>query len=242
MKLQLGRTVAFIVALSSASAIFAGTAQAQNPNTYLYIAHAASGRNMSSSTNPEFPVDISVDNICIAKGETFGEIRGPFSGVAGSFSFKITTANTGAPCTGTAIFTASVSFTEGNTYLGIITLNGSNGVVGQVYPVDLSAVPAGQGRIMVANATLQNLSAKLAFSPSGTAAGSLNVPASMVLGALPPAGMFTATVTPEGTSTVATGPVGVQIESRNVYLYVLGGSTSNNSVQVIGPKVIRDVF
>lgn len=240
MKKLPGRIITFIVTLSCV--MLAVSAQAQSPNTYLYIAHAVSGRNVSSTTNPDFPVDIQVDNICMVKGESFGEIRGPFSGVSGAFTFKITMANSGAPCTGTAIFTSMVSFSEGNTYLGIITLDASNSIVGQVYPVDLTSIAAGQSHVMLANATMQDLTASLALSPSGAPAGSQAVPASSVVLALPPSGLFTTRVYLEGTNTLETGPVSVEIEPRNLYIYVLAGSASNNSVQLIGPRVIRNVF
>jgi hypothetical protein len=238
--LQLGRTMTFVVALSCS--LIAGSAQAQNPNTYLYIAHAASGRAISSTGNPEFPVDIQVDNICMVKGQSFGEIRGPYSGVAGTFTFQISEANSGAPCTNPAIFSAGVTFSTGNSYLGIITLDSSNKIIGQVYPLSFSPIPNGQARIMVANATLQGLSATLAFSPSGAAAGTLNIPASSVSEGAPPTGQFTTSIYLEGTKTLETGPAAVQVENRNLYLYVLGGSATNNSVQLIGPKVIRDIF
>ena len=42
------------------SAIISGSAMAQDQNAYLYIAHAASGRVISSTTNPALPVDMSV--------------------------------------------------------------------------------------------------------------------------------------------------------------------------------------
>ena len=239
MKSLLSRTIIFVVALSCA--LFEGSARAENPNTYLYIAHAVSGRNVSSTASPDFPVDIMVDNICMVKGQTFGEIRGPYSGVAGAYSFEISMANSGAPCTNPAIFTAPVTFTAGNSYLGIITLAPSNNIIGQVYPIDLSPIGAGGARIMVANATLQGLTATLVASPSGASA-SLNIPAASVAEGFPPTGLFTTSIYLEGTSTQETGPVPVQIESRNLYLYVLAGSATNKSVQLIGPKVIRDVF
>ena len=50
MKLNVGRTLVLTLALGSA--MLAGSAQAQDTNSYLYLAHAASGRNISSGTNP----------------------------------------------------------------------------------------------------------------------------------------------------------------------------------------------
>lgn len=240
MKLRLTPIIMSIFALGSAG--FASSAQAQDSNSYLYIAHAASGRNVSSTANPAFPVDIKMNDTCIVTGESFGDIRGPFSGTAGTFNFVISTANSATPCSNPAIFTAAVSVTAGNTYLGVITLNTANNIVGVTYPINLSAIPAGQARVLVANAALQNLTATLAEDPSGAPEGSLSVPAGHALEGAPPVGLLTTSIWLEGTTTLETGPARVQVEARNMYLYVLAGSATNNSVQLIGPKVIRDVF
>jgi len=91
MKLNLGRT--FMLTLAVGGAMLTGPAQAQ-AQTYLYIAHAASGRNVSATANPAMPVDVSVNSNCIEKGLSFGDINGPFTGPAGTFTFKVTMANT----------------------------------------------------------------------------------------------------------------------------------------------------
>jgi hypothetical protein len=239
MKSPLGRSITFIVALGSF--MFACSAVAQS-NTYLYIAHAAPGRTLSSTTSPDLPVDISIDGKCIVQGETFGEIRGPFSGTGGTFDFKVSTANTAAPCSNPAIFTATGTFAADTSYLGILTFDASNSIIGQIYPINLAPVAAGQGHLLIANATQQNLSAEIYLSPSGATASGLVVPASTIAPGVAPAGLYTAKVFLQGPNTWETGPVNVQIESRNLYLYVLAGSATNNSVQVVGPKVIRDVY
>jgi len=130
MKLNLGRT--FMLTLAVGGAMLTGPAQAQ-AQTYLYIAHAASGRNVSATANPAMPVDVSVNSNCIEKGLSFGDINGPFTGPAGSFTFKVTMANTISPCSGSTVFSAPVTLAAGGTYLGIITLNAANAPIGQIY-------------------------------------------------------------------------------------------------------------
>ncbi len=81
MLLNLRRALVITIALGSA--MLTGSAQAQDSNSYLYLAHAASGRNISAGTNPEVPIDVSVNGNCIAGGLSFAEIRGPFAIQAG---------------------------------------------------------------------------------------------------------------------------------------------------------------
>jgi len=239
MKPNLGLTL--MLTLAVGSAMLTGSAQAPAQNTYLYIAHAAPGRNISATTNPAIPVDISVNGNCIERGLSYGDLHGPFTGPAGTFTFKVTMANTVSPCSGASVFSAPVTIAAGNTYLGIITVNASHAAIGQIYPLNLSPVPGGQARFDVANATLQNLNASVtAISPGGLS-GNLSVPASSLRESFVIAGLYTGKVT-DSSNIVRTGPINVEVVARDQYLYVLAGSVTNNSIQVIGPKVIRGVF
>lgn len=239
MKFELGRT--FTLILSFTAAMFAGSAQAENGNTYLYIAHAVSGRNFSAIANPELPVDIKVNGVCVAKGISFGDINGPYSAPASRFTFDVSMANTGSPCTNTTIYSTSATLSAGTTYLGVLTLDAGNELTAQLYEANLFQVPFGQSRILVANATTQDLNAVLT-TQSGGGAGSVNVPASSIREGIAVAGLYTSSIYLDSSNTWEAGPVNVQIGSRNVYIYVLAGSASTDSVQIIGPKVIRDVF
>jgi len=216
--------------------------QAQDTNPYLYIAHAASGRNISSTTNPEFPVDISVDGYCLVKGESFGEIKGPLAGPAGDYGFVVSPANSALPCSNPAVYSVTVPLAAGSTSLGIITLDASSHIIGQLYGLDLSTVPAGSGRVVVANATQQSLSATLTNSGSGGGSASVSIAANSDEESYAPAGEYTGSVYLDGSTTPVIGPLNVAIASRDLYLYVLAGSATNESLQLIGPKVIRDVF
>ncbi len=57
-----------------------------------------------------------------------------------------------------------------------------------------------------------------------------------------PGGLYTTTITGSKANELFVGPVNVQIEQRNNYIYVLAGTTTNNSVQLVGPAVIAGVF
>lgn len=221
------------------SLLFTGAAQSQDNNTYLYIAHAVSGRNISSATNPAFPIDVLVDGqVCIAKDEAFGEIRGPFTSAAGTYSFAVSMANTAAPCSNPAIYSVTADLSAGQTYYGILTLDGNNQVAAQLYQADFSSIPMGQSRVVVANSTNQNLTASL----SGNGSDSVDIGANSLQEANIPSGMYTGNVYLQGTSTAEAGPESINLMSRDLYFYVLGGSANNSSVQILGPKVIKDVF
>jgi hypothetical protein len=236
MKSVFGRVLTLLAFLGCL--MLARPSQAQGSNTYLYIAHAASGRNISAADNPEFPVDISVDGVCIAKGVSFGEIRGPYTAPAATFNFVVSVANTGHPCTNPAVYKVSASFQANITYIGVLTVNASNAVTAQLYEANLSSVPQGSARVTVVNATDQNLTASL----TGNSSESVNISASSAEASNVPTGMYSGSVYLEGTSTLEAGPEPANLMSRDVYIYVLAGSASNNSVQILGPRIIRDVF
>lgn len=229
----------FIIAGLVLGAMLASRCEAQ---TYLYIADAASGRNMSASTNPEYPVDISANGVCISKGLSFGEIVGPYSGTAGTYTFAISPASTGTPCGNTAVYTVTITLSDATTYFGIVTLDSANAITGQIYPADLTSIAHHMSRVVIANATDQNLTAALKNSQDKDGVASIDIAASSVQEATVPSGHYSGSIWLEGTQTWEAGPASADLMSRDLYFYVLAGSASNGSVQIIGPKVIRDVF
>lgn len=236
MKLRFGRILVLLAGLSAA--MFVNSAQGQvDTNTYLFVAHAASGRTHIPGGNPAFPIDIKLNGVCISKGQTYGEIRGPFTAPAGTLSFEVSVANSVDPCSNPTIFSGSNPFSAGTTYLGILTLDSSDNLMGQIYPADLASIPATKSRLIVANASQQDLSAVLTI---GTFSQTASIPKSSVMNFLPAAGLYTATITSGGKT--QTGPIDVTLQQRNASFYVLTGSTSNGTVQIIGPKVIWGVF
>ena len=234
MKLNLGRTLMLLLGLSAA--IFGSSAQAQvDPNSYFYLAHAASGRQYDGG-NPVFPLDISLNGVCISKGQSFGEIRGPFSAPAASFTFVFSAANSLDPCSNPALYSFTRSTSAGTTYVAALTLNGSNALTSLVSTANLSTVGAKKSRLVVVNATQNSLTATLKGSTTQTAP----IAASSFSTFLPPAGMYAASIS--SGATTETGPVNVNLLQNNVYIFVVAGSTSNSSIQLFGPKPIWDAF
>lgn len=227
-----------ILLIALGSAIISGSAMAQDQNAYLYIAHAASGRVISSTTNPALPVDVSVNGICIAKGVPYGDIQGPFSGPAGTYTFLFKRANAAAACTGTAVFSASVALSPGKSYFGVLSVGATNQVTGMIFPVDLSAISSGAGRYEIVNATQQTLGATV--SKTGFNGSVFVQPGTLQAGLLQP-GIYSTSVINTAYAVVS-GPMSAEIAQRNAYLYVIAGSAAKGSVQLIGPKVIAGVF
>ena len=114
-------------------------------------------------------------------------------------------------------------------------------MTGQIYTANLTPVNAGTGRFEVVNATTDTLNAALYNRNNGGLVGSLTVPASSVADGFASSGLYTTNIE-DASNKVLVGPVDVQVEPLNDYLYVLAGSTKNQSVELIGPKVIRGVF
>jgi hypothetical protein len=228
-----------VIALSVAA--YAGIARAQD-SANLYLAHAASGRDISSTADPAFPIDISISGVCVIKGESFGEILGPFSLPAGDTSFRVSMANSLNPCGNSSIFSAAPTLAAG-TSLGVVSNQGST-IIGRIYPVNLSPMPVGDTRALVTNATAQNLAATVTADPRiDGSGGQFNVPAGTMREANPPIGAPEYTsIYLQGTTTLEAGPYGIETHPRTVYLYVFAGSAANHSVQLIGPKAILNVL
>jgi len=220
-------------------AVIAGSAQAQDQNAYLYIAHAASGRVMSSTANPALPVDINVSGVCVAQGISYGEIRGPYAGPAGTYSVTVSTANVASPCGGAVVFSATAPLSAGNTFIGVIALNSLNQPVGLLYSADLSPIPANLSRFEVINVTQASLIATITSTTTGTAAVGVD-PGTLQEGYVA-TGLYTSSITDTSNNLLA-GPISAEFAQRNSYLYVLAGSPDLASVQLIGPKVIGGVI
>jgi len=243
MKFRLDRAIALLVVAGAMFAGLAHSALAQDSNSYLYIAHAASGRNVSPTANPEYPIDVSANGTCIAAGLSFGEIRGPFTIPAATVAFSISKANSEAPCSEPAVFNSNTPMAAAVTYVGVINLTSSNNIFGQLYPADLSPMAVGETRALVINATEQSLSATVTTNPTTDGSGGqFNVQPGVLGEATPPHGMNFTSVYLGGTNTLEAGPVSIETLSRNVYIYIFAGSATNGSVQLLGPKVIRGVF
>lgn len=247
MKFQVRRMVVFFVV--SAFLVLSHLADAQDPNGYLYIAHAAPGRNVSSVANPAYPVDVSIGGNCVAQGATYGEIRGPFTLTAGSYAVVVSVANSAKPCSNSSAFSTSVTLTAGIASLGVISFNSANQLAGTITRIPWSATATTNSRLVVVNVTADALTALLYhgdnFNVPGQLAASANFAANSITTVRAPVGEFTLALSPQvsppGPPLTLAGPLRLDLGAQNIYLMVFAGSAAN-SVQVVGPAVIQGVF
>jgi hypothetical protein len=241
MKVLWDRSIPLIIVLACAA--LPNTALGQDPNAHIFLAHALPGRLVSSTTHPAYPIDIAIDKTCLVQQLDFGDLRGPFTFSPGSHTVTITIANALSPCGGALAFSGGIAPVAGQTQLGVVYLNAGRPFA-LVTNVDLSTVPAGVSRVMMVNISTQSLTAAftLGDSTGGTAAKLATIPPGTSIPFTQTSGQYSLTVYPQGSTTRATGPIEADLVSRNVHIYVLAGSTTNNSVQVVGPIMIKDVL
>jgi hypothetical protein len=224
-------------------ALFAGAANAQSNDTFLYFVHGASGRSVSSSANPAYPVDVLVNGqFCIVQGAAFGDIKGPFTAAAGNFSFKVSVASTSSPCGNPAIYEVSTALTAGQTYFGVFNVTPNGKFYTSLVTADYSTIAAGQSRVVIANYTDKTLSASLT-AESNNETNSLNyIAPGTFQTAVAPSGKYSGGIYVAGTQNLVLGPLSANLQSRDYSIYFLSGSVANSSVQLIGPKTIKNVF
>src|SRR5215471_910876 len=90
------------------------TAMSASENAYMYLVHGVPGRDYSTTTDPQFPVDILInDESCSVRGLAYGAIQGPLTFVAGTYDVKISIANSLAPCSNAAVVDSNVTLDAG---------------------------------------------------------------------------------------------------------------------------------
>ena len=242
------------VMVLSASLLFAGVSShpvlAQSPNASVYVVHGIPGHDVNASLDPALPVDVQVnDSICLLKGFKFTEIAGPFTIPAGSYSFKISLANTVAPCSNPALLTANdVPFTEGENASVVAYLNAEGAPGVKKFDNDLTSTPNGQSRLIVqhtANAPAVDIKvgedtfviARFPFTK--TLAVVRDVTNGQQAAALLPSGELwnyprtRVTLTPAGAIRPVIGPYFFQLVPHTAYLIYAVGSVSTGSFTLI---------
>jgi hypothetical protein len=217
----------------------ANTAVYASDNAYLYLVHGIPGRDYSTVTDPEFPVDVLInDEVCNVHGLSYGAIFGPLTFVPGTYDIKISAANTLAPCTNSPIVVSSVTLNAAKTVSAVLALSGGTPTL-ETFTNNFSPVSANNARIQFALAAdspavqliLQNTSTKKLYTYSVNPKSLLNVTL--------PAGLYTAEVN-EGTTTLVSSTV-IALRSQSVTLMYATGEAANNTVD-LETKAVRDVL
>jgi hypothetical protein len=244
------------VLLLGACLIFSGFASnsafAHSPNASVYVVHGIPGRDVSEALDPALPVDVQVNGeICLLKGFKFGDIEGPFTIPAGTYDFTISLANTVAPCRNNALLTANgVAFAEGENASVVAYLNAAGAPGVKKLDNDLTAIPAGQSRLIVQHtAAAPAVDITVQWNAVYFALGSALVPnvsngqqAAAVLPAVPVTYPFEltntrVTLSPAGQTSPVIGPFYFTLVPKSAYLIYAVGSLNTGSFTLISKAI-----
>jgi Domain of unknown function (DUF4397) len=230
------RTIIGLVILCAAL----GSAALASDNAYMYLVHGVPGLDYAAGTDPEFPVDVLInDEVCYQRGLAFGTISGPLTLAPGSYDVKISIANSLAPCSNAPIVDSTVTLGAGKNVSAVFALDSKGAATLLKFTNNFSAVPANSGRLLFALAAdspavqliVENTSTKKLYTYS--------VNPGALLSATRPAGVYTVEVN-EGTSTLVPSTT-VVLDSQSVALLYAVGEAGNNTV-TMESKTVRDVI
>lgn len=216
------------------------TAMSASENAYLYLVQGIPGRDYSTTTDPQFPVDVLInDETCYVRGLAYGTIQGPLTFVPGTYDVKISVANSLAPCSNAPIVDSSVTLDSGKTVSAVFALNDSGAPGLLTFINNFSTISANSARIVFALAAdsasvqvvLQNTTTKKQYTYS--------VKSDALLIATLPAGNYTIEVN-EGTTTIVPSTA-VDLFSQSATLFFATGEASNNTVN-LQTKTVKDVI
>jgi hypothetical protein len=220
--------------------IVMSTAAFASENAYLYLVHGIPGLDYSTTTDPQFPVDVLInDEVCYLHGFAVGTINGPLTLAAGTYDVKISAANTLAPCTNSPLVDSTITLNGGKNISAVFTLSSSGTPTLETFTNAFNAVTSNDGRVLFALAAdspavqliLQNTAAQKLYTYSVNPGALLNVSL--------PAGNYTAEVN-EGTTTLVPS-TNLTLTAQSVTMLFATGEASNNTV-TLQTKTIKNVI
>ena len=209
-------------------------------NAYMYLVQGIPGLDYSSSTDPQFPVDVLINNeTCYAHGLAFGTIEGPLTFVPGSYDVKVSVASSSAPCSESPLVDSTVTLDGGKNVSAVFALDSAGAPTLQTFSNNFVAVSAGNARISFALAAdspavqviLENTSTQKLYTYSANPGTLLNE--------LLPAGDYTIEVNEGTTTLVPSTPL--TLFSQSVVLIFADGEASNDTV-TLQTKTVRNVI
>ena len=218
----------------------ASTAALASDTVSLYLLQGIPGLDYSATTDPQFPVDVLLNNeICYAHGLAYGTILGPLTLAPGTYDVKISVANSLAPCSQSPIVDSSVELNAGKNVSAVLALSDSAAPALQTFTNNISPVTENDGRILFALAAdspavqliLQNTSTKKLYTYAVNPGALLSVTL--------PAGTYTAEVNEGTTTLIASTPL--NLYSQSVAMMFVTGEARNNTVN-LETKTVRNVF
>jgi|SRR5579871_5689663 len=230
----------FAVALVCAALNMAAFADdTASGNAYLYIVQGIPGHDYSATTDPQFPVDVLIDNkVCSERGLSFGTIAGPLTLPAGTYDVKVSVANSLAPCTESPFLDTSVTLQANQNVSAVIALGQTGSPTLLTFNNKFSSVTAGMGRVLFAQAA-DAPEVQVIFENTKTKITSTYmVKPGALLSVSLPAGIYSVTVN-EGANLISSATVVLSSQSATMLFAV--GEASNNSV-ILETKTVRDVI
>ncbi len=234
------RTLPIRAAAVAAGLAVATPALAQNAS--FFVVHGIPGRDVAATADPLLPVDVLVaGKYCLLAGFTFGSVAGPFDVPAGSYSVAISLANPIAPCTNTAVITATATLTAGE-FGSIVAAESTSGApTAEIYPVDVTSIAAGKQRIITSHAAdaPEVKVTAIGSNPKEKAEFKLQ-PGKQNESTVDTAQKFSISATPVGAKGTI-GPITVEAGDRSDILVWAVGNAANGSVTLLS-KVLPDVY
>jgi len=216
------------------------TAMSASDNAYLYLVQGIPGHDYSTSTDPQFPVDVLLnDEVCYTHGLAYGTILGPLTFVPGTYDVKISVANSLAPCSNSPIVDSTVALDSGKNVSAVFALNASGAPTLLTFTNNFAAVEANNARIQFALAADSHAVQLVLENTSTQKLYKYTVNPGELLTAVVPSGSYTVQVT-QGTTTLVPS-TNIDLSSQSVTLLFATGEASNNTV-TLENKTIKDVI
>jgi hypothetical protein len=218
----------------------ASTEALASESSYLYIVHGVPGLDYATLTDPQFPVDVLInDEVCYMHGLAYGTILGPLTFIPGSYDVKISVANSLAPCSNSPIVDSTVTLGTDKNTSAVFSLSDSGAPSLETFTNAFGAVPANDGRILFALAADSPAVQVILENTSTMKLYTYAVSRGALLNETLPAGNYTIEVN-EGTTTLVPS-TGLALFSQSVTLLYATGEASNNTVN-LEVKTVRNVI
>jgi hypothetical protein len=216
------------------------TAMLASDNAYMYLVNGVPGRDYTTSTDPQFPMDVLLnDEICYEHGLAYGTIAGPLTFVPGSYDVKVSVANSVAPCSNSPLIDSTVTLDSGKNISAVVALSSTGTPTLLTFTNSFSSVSANDGRILFAQAAdapavqviLQNTTTMKLYTYTVNPGALLDVSL--------PADDYTVEIN-QGTTTLVPSTT-IDLYSQSVTLLFAVGEASNDTVD-LEVKTVRNVM
>jgi hypothetical protein len=206
----------------------------------VFVVHGIPGQDVSGAPR-DLPVDVSVNGACALPNLRYGQIVGPLSFTAGSYTVAVHFPATGSCTSAAVIGPARIPLVAGESATLLAHLTGNGSLTASKFVNDLRTTGASRARVTVHHAANAPAVDVYLTTQLGNALATRGLATAMVNGettTLPVAGSSQQfAITAAGQTAAAFGPVGLNLQASRAYLLYVVGSLANNSLGVI----VKDV-